>query len=207
MRKIIIAIAIFFTGVCCLSAADAASKGAPTPSTSSVKTAPIKSGVPASAKFLSVDITEVYSKYNKAIEAQEKFNQAAENAQKEINDMIQEGIKLGETYKDLQVKANNPALTEEARKKFLEESNQKIKAIEEKQIQISEYQQQASQALAQRRESVTRLHLNDMQEVCSRIAKSKGANLVINTSGILVMYHDETTDITQEAINALNGQK
>lgn len=121
--------------------------------------------------------------------------------------MIQEGIKLGDAYKELHTKASNPALTEDAKKKFMQEAEAKVKAIEEKQMQISQYQQQANQTLTQRKQSVTNLHLSDMKEVCAKIAKDKGANIVFNTTGIAVMYHDGSADITGEVIDILNSTK
>lgn len=163
--------------------------------------------VPATVKMLTVDAGELYAKYNKANEARDKFSQAAENAQKEVDDMIQEGLKIGDEYNDLLAKANNPALTEAAKKKFLDEAGEKAKLIEDKQRQIAQYQQQATETLSQRNQSLMNLHLNDMKEVCAKIAKDNGANLVLNTTGVLVMYADEKTDITQEAIAVLNARK
>lgn len=213
MKKTITSI-IIFLAACSLNAEDPASAeatySAQKPASASTNTSFTKSakkGVPASAKFLTMDLSECYSKYGKALEAQEKFEQAEENARKEINDMIQEGIKLGDSYKELAAKANNPALSEDAKKKFMQEAEAKVKAIEEKQMQISQYQQQANQTLMQRKQSVTNLHLSDMKEVCGKIAKERGANIVLNTTGIAVMYHDGSTDITEEVIEILNSTK
>lgn len=199
MKKVITAFAIILTASFCIHAE--AAPAIPSQATS------VKKGVVRSAKFLTVDVAELYGKYNKAIEAQKKFDEAAQNAQKEVNEMIQSGIKLGEEFKDFSAKANNPALTEAAKGKFLEQASAKAQQIEQKQMEISQYQQQASQTLAQRRQSVMNLHMNDMREVCSRIAKEKGADLVLNSTGILVMYHNEQTDITEEATTILNGRK
>ncbi|PWU05552.1 MAG: hypothetical protein C5B43_03190 [Verrucomicrobia bacterium] len=160
---------------------------------------------PVAVKMLTVDAAEMYSKYNKAIEAKDKFTEAAENAQKEVNNMMQEGLKLGEEYNDLIAKSNNPALTESAKKKFLDEANEKAKSIREKEVQIVQYQDQAADTLAQRNQSVMTLHLNDMKDVCAKIAKENGANLVLNTTS--VMYADPSTDITKEAIALLNARK
>ncbi len=213
MKKTIASI-IVFLATYSLNAEDLtsieATYSAQKPPVNSTNTSSAKSttkGTPASAKFLTMDLSEVYSKYGKAVEAQEKFDQAEENARKEINDMIQEGIKLGDSYKELVAKTNNPALTDDAKKKFMQEAEEKVKAIEEQQIKISNYQQQASQTLMQRKQSVTNLHLSDMKEVCAKIAKEKGANLVLNTTGIAVMYHDASTDTTGEVIEMLNAKK
>lgn len=226
MKKIITSTVVFLSIAYSLSAQDSVGQGSqykPSPSTTTYSAqkpsvAPMSSastgfnksatgGVPATAQFLTMDLSEVYSKYTKAVEAQEKFDQAEENARKEITEMYQDGIKLGDAYKELVAKANNPALSEEAKKKFNLEAEGKVKEIEEKQMQISQYQQQANQTLMQRKQSVTNLHLSDMKEVCAKIAKEKGANLVLNTTGIGVMYHDGSTDITSEVIETLNSTK
>lgn len=168
---------------------------------------PFKQAVPIDAKVLIVDATELYEKYNKSIELREKFNQAAEGPKNELNEMIQAGIKIGEEYQELIAKANNPALTETARKKFAEEANSKMKLIEEKQRQIIQFEQQAEASLMplmQRNESLTKIHLQDMREVCAKIAKDKGANLVLNST--MVMYTDEKANITEEAIKILNAR-
>ena len=171
------------------------------------KAIPMKKSVAKSAKMLTVNVEEMYKQYAKAIEAQEKFDEAAQNAQNEINTMIQSGMALGEAYKDFIAKANNPALTEDAKKKFQDEAGNKAREIEQKQMEIQQYQQQASQTLAQRRQSVMNLHMNDMKEVCSKIAKEKGADLVLNSTGILVMYASDDMDITEEATKQLNATK
>lgn len=229
MKKIITSTVIFLTAACSLNAQDSSGQNVPskvspstatysaqkpsadTSMTSSLSNAGlakvVKKGQPVSANFLTMDLSEIYSKYSKAVEAQEKFDEAEENARKEINAMIQDGIKLGEEYKELHTKANNPALTDDAKRKVMQEAETKVKAIEEKQIQISQFQQQANQTLAQRKQSVMNLHLSDMKEECAKIAKAKGANLVLNTTGIAVMYHDGSTDITAEVIEALNSTK
>jgi len=155
--------------------------------------------------FLTVDMGELYSKYDKAIESQEKFTEAAKKAQGKINTMIQAGIKLGEQYQDLQAKASNPALTESARQRHLQEANEKAKEIEQKQIDINQYQQQTTQTLSQRRQSVINLHMAKIKGVLSKIAKTRGADLVLNSTGVVVMYHNKKTDVTTEALSALNA--
>lgn len=117
MKKIITSTVVFLLAAYSLNAQDPSGQSAPSTTTYSTQkpsvTTPVvptasakagQKGVPVSAKFLTMDLSEVYSKYGKALEAQEKFDQAEEAARKEINDMIQEGIKLGEAYKELHTK-------------------------------------------------------------------------------------------------------
>jgi len=153
--------------------------------------------------FLTVDVNEVYSKYDKAIESQEKFNEAARKAQQEMNEMMQEGIKMGDEFQELEAKAKNPALTDAARQKFNKQAQEKAKDIEKKQIEINQYQQQTAQTLAQRRQSVINLHMNEIKTVTERIAKKRGVDLVLNDT--VVLYAKSGSDISDEVITELNS--
>lgn len=159
----------------------------------------------ASLKILTVDLGEVYSKYDKAVESQEKFTQATSKAQDEVNAMLKSGIELGEEFKALQAKANNPALNEEARKDFMEKANEKAKEIEKKQYEIAQYQEQMGRTLAERRQSVVNLHMSEIKDVVSKHAQAQKVDMVLNTTGVAVMYSDPKLDITTKVISQLNN--
>lgn len=200
MKKSILIFALIMVVISPISAkADA-------PAAPKATSTPTKKAIAKTAKMLTVNVSELYEKYGKAAEARAKFDEAAQEAQNKINDMMREGMALGEQYKDLIAKSNNPALTEEARKKFLDEASNKAKEIEQKQAEINRYQQEALQILTQRKQSVMNLHMNDMQEVCAKIAKEKGADIVLNTTAA-VMYASPDMNITEEAIYEINVMK
>lgn len=155
-------------------------------------------------KFLTVDMGELYSKYHKAIEAEEKFSAAAKNANDELQKMYQEGMELGKSYEELKKKSNNPALNDSAKKNFDGQAEATAEKIRKKQTDIAQYQQQASQTLAQRRQSVVNLHMDEIKKVLATIAEKRGAELVLNSAGPVVMYSIDALDITKEAIIAVN---
>lgn len=157
-------------------------------------------------KILTVDMEEVYSKYTKAQEAQEKFATAVQGARDELNKMLQEGVKLGEGLQDLEDKANNPALTDKARQGFIAEAQAKGEAIQKKQMEIQQYQRQTDQTLTERRQSVVNLHMSEIKEALGSLAKKKGVDMVLNTSGVVVMYSAKELDVTDEAIKMLNSE-
>lgn len=155
--------------------------------------------------ILTVDLADLYSQYNKAVEYQEKFTEAAKKAQDQLNVMLQEGMKMGEEYNEMKTKAENPALTSEAKEQRQKEVKEMEKKIENKQAEITQFQQNTTQTLTQRRQSVINLHLTEIKEVVAKIAKSKGSDMVLNSSGMLVLYQDPTKDITQETLKQLNS--
>lgn len=157
-------------------------------------------------KILTVDVAEVYSNYRKAQESQDKFAASVESAQDEIKSMVDEGTKLVEGYQELEAKANNPALTEEARKKFEEEAKKKEEEIRKKEISVSQFKQQTDMTLNQRRQSLLNLHFSEIKDAVAKIAKQKNANLVFNSSGMGILFFTNEYDITADVITSLNQE-
>lgn len=156
-------------------------------------------------KILTVDMEELYGNYTKAKKAQEEFAEEVQAAREEINELLQSGLKMGDEFQELKAKASNPALTEEARNKYVKEAETKAGEIQKKEMEINQFRNQSDQALAQRRETIINLHMTEIKGVIGTIAKNKGADLVLNTSGLMVLYHDNALDVTKDALTALNA--
>ena len=71
----------------------------------------------AEVVILTIDIAKAYENYYRAKEATTKFGSSVETAQEEIRQLMEEGRQLAEELQEEMGKANNPALTEEARKR------------------------------------------------------------------------------------------
>ncbi len=158
----------------------------------------------ASGKILTVDMGELYNNYKKAQEAQERFNSSVESAQNEIQAMIEDGQKLVQQFQEIQEKMNNPALTDQARQDFGRQAQEKARVIQQKEMDVNQYRQQTDQTLQQRRQSIINLHLSEIREVVVEVAKTKGAELILNTNGLAVVYFDPALDITQDVLAKLN---
>ena len=156
---------------------------------------------------VTVNMGDLYKNYWKAQEADEKFQSSVENAQQEIQAMIEEGMGMANELQDIQGKMNNPALSESAREKFNAEAIDKSKAIREKEAEVNRYRQQTEKTLQQRRQSIVQLHVSEIREEVIKVAKEKGADLVLNSAGMAVVYFDESFDITQEVLAKLNADK
>lgn len=156
---------------------------------------------------LTVNMGELYQNYWKAQENDEKFQSSVDNAQQEIQAMIEEGMGLASELQELQGKINNPALTEDARERFTAEAQEKAKLIREKEAEVNTYRQKTDRTLQQRRQNIIELHVSEIREVVIQMAKDKGADLVLNTGGMTVVYYDESFDITQEVLAKLNADK
>ena len=164
---------------------------------------------PSSSGIMTVDMIELYNKYDKAQEAKEKLATAYKNAQDEINKMIEEGLKIHENYQELQAKASNPALTEEARQKFADEAKKKGVELQDKDKEITEYKQRIDSTLTQRQQTLASLHREEIKKAAGEVAKKKGGTHILPKS--LFIYYDETkvpdeTDAILALLNKSSGK-
>ena len=160
----------------------------------------------AASEYLTVDVSKVYNRYVRMIESQKSFNVSAQKAQEEVNQMRQEGMKIGEKYNDLSKKLESPALSTDAKRKAEKERTELMDQIQKKQAEIVEFEQQTAETLGRRRQSVINLHNGEIQEMTKAIAKERGAKLVLNQT-TAVLYADDAIDVTDEVINRLNSSK
>ncbi len=161
----------------------------------------------AQNRILTVDMGEVFNNYYLAQEAQTQFNASVEQAQGEIRQMIDQGRKLAEKFQEIVAKANNPALTEDARAKHGKEAEDLQMQIRRKETEVNNFKQQADQQLAARRQSSLNVHLDRIKQVVSEIAAKKSADLVLNSNGLGVVFSKKESDITKEVLDVLNVGK
>ncbi|WOO41187.1 OmpH family outer membrane protein [Rubellicoccus peritrichatus] len=156
---------------------------------------------------LTVDMGQLYNDYWKAQEAQAKFNASVENAQQEIQAMIEEGMSMATDLQGMQEKISNPALTDASKQEIATEAQSKANLIRQKEAEVNNFRQQTDRTLQQRRQSIINLHLSEIREVVVEVAKEKGADLVLNTNGLAVVYFDESFDVTKDVLTKLNANK
>lgn len=158
------------------------------------------------SKFATVDMGEVYQNYTKAKASQDSFNSLVENAQKELRTMMDEESKMIEAIQELQGKLNNPALAEDAKKKLTTEIETKSEEIRKKEADINQFRQETDQNLGQKRQAFVSQHLEEIQLEVNRIAKEKNFDLILNSTGMGVLYSNPSFDITTEVLKAVNDK-
>lgn len=156
---------------------------------------------------MTVDMGMLYNEYWKAQEAQEKFQSSVENAQKEIQTMMQEGQSMAEELQSYQEKLSNPAISEGSKQEILTQAQETANLIRQKEAEVNNYRQATDRTLQQRRQSIVNLHLSEIREVVNEIAQEKGADIVLNTNGMAVVFHKDSLDISQEVLAKLNAAK
>jgi len=159
----------------------------------------------AEAIILTIDVAKVFEGYYRAIQAQDKFATSFDSAQEEIRQLVDEGRQLLETLQEEYGKANNPALTEEAKNRHSAKAKELENQIRRKENELNNFRQQTNQSLAARHDSILELHLGEVKDAVKEVAEIRNADFVLNMSGPSVVYAKSGADITYEVLQRLNA--
>ncbi len=162
---------------------------------------------PAADLILTADAAVIFNGYWKVQDAQQKLQASEEKANKELKEMYEKGVTIANEVQDLLGKANNPALTEEARKKFEDEAKQKEVVVQQKEVEFNQYQQQVSRTLSQQQEALMKGFADDVKNVTETLRQERGASIVLNAAGPIVITADPKNDVTQVIMDRLNVNK
>ncbi|TVR52873.1 MAG: OmpH family outer membrane protein [Puniceicoccaceae bacterium] len=164
-------------------------------------------------RLITVNLVEAYDSYYKAEEANARLREDMEQAQAQIERMNTEGNTLVEQYREMVEQSENPALSEEARLRAQQDSQNKLEEIQRKQNEIQQFRANTQRSLEQRQRTQRELLLDEINEVVMRLAQDRGATLVLDTSGPsalgvpAVMYADSAYDITTSVVQELNKDR
>ena len=162
--------------------------------------------VATNPKVVAVDIEVVLTSYKKFQDAKKKLDSSKENAQDEIEILKGEGKALVDKAKSLEANIKNPALNAAAQAKYKQEFDELRKQIQQKERDLLAYIQRTDAVLKQRLKSILELHMGEIRDMTTLVAKEKGADLALNKSlKDFVIYSADYFDITQDVLTRLNA--
>ena len=162
--------------------------------------------VATNPKVVAVDIEVVLTSYKKFQDAKKRLDSSKENAQDEIEILKGEGKALVDKAKSLEANIKNPALNAAAQAKYKQEFDELRKQIQQKERDLLAYIQRTDAVLKQRLKSILELHMGEIRDMTTLVAKEKGADLALNKSlKDFVIYSADYFDITQDVLTRLNA--
>ena len=135
-----------------------------------------------------VDVAAVFDAYNKTKDQESLLASRGEQKQQEHNSMV-ESIRNMKTELEL--------LKENQREK-------KQLAIDDQILKLQDFDRKTKRSLSTERDSMVRDILKEIDTVISEYAKQQGYTMVLNSR--VLVYAQDTNDITKEIINMLNGR-
>ena len=156
----------------------------------------------ASLNIAVVDLAEVYSGFYPAKAAQENFRLLAQQAESELEKMMNEGKPLFEERDALIKKLEAPALGEDAKKKLEEQLSAVVQKIQRKGQEIGLFQQEKEMKLNEQRQTVLAEHFKEINLDMERMAKERNLVCILNKTAVL--YAEPALDLTAEAVREVN---
>ena len=154
--------------------------------------------------LVTVDVNKALAAYQRLQEAQVKFDASVATAREEL-EAESEKLKVAvDEINALQESAQNPALTDEKVEEIQGQIQEKVTSYRQLEASFNQMRQRTERTLAERRNTILSLHLDEVKDVIKQVCKTRGADLALNVEGNVVVYADAVFDITNDVIQALN---
>ncbi len=147
--------------------------------------------------ILTVDVEKIFRDSSRIQDALGGLNREAQNAATEVNKMQEQREQLMQQAVAEQTKANNPALTPEAKTSATEKFQNLANQIGELEQKMMQFQQSTQQELRSRRDSIVGTYFEQIRQAVIEVAERKNATLVLNNNQ-MVLYASDALDITAE---------
>ena len=142
-----------------------------------------------------VDVNKLLESYKRTEIVRSEFEKKAKTLQSNVDSLIlgwQEDLK---TYE------------KERSKMTKKEISLKQELLNNKQQQISSYQQAIQKQIQEEDKKATQTVINDINDYVKEYGKKKGYEIIFGASGSgNIMYADEGTDLTEKILEGLNNE-
>ncbi len=150
-----------------------------------------------------VDVAEIMTKYNKAVEIKAGIDKSLEASRAAVNDRAKEIDQLKADFDSTVKRANDPILNEAGKKSLLTEANVKREALQQRLNEFQQFAQSAQGQIQQRANQLEQNVIADIRVETDKIAKAKNYQLIIPKA--VAFTADPSLDITAEIIKNLNA--
>lgn len=151
-----------------------------------------------------VNMGEVYSNFYKAKAAAAQLQSSVEATKQELQNMDAKRQELAKQFNVVREKANNPALSAEAKEKIArEEGSPIVTQIQQIESEMNAIREQTNERVNKNIQSIRAVHMQEILEVINKIAADKGADFILEKNA--APFAKAQYDITQEVIAAVNA--
>lgn len=164
-------------------------------------------------KLVTVDMMSLFDKHYKTEEANAKFNDAAQKAQEQLDELNKRIQSVADEYKDMVEQSKNAMLTPDAQRQKEGEAQKKIEEFQRMQAEAQNFRANTQRSLQQRVKTHRDILLEEISKIVTDVAKRKNATLVLDRSGpnllgvSTVIYSDAGYDITDEVMKEINKDR
>lgn len=164
-------------------------------------------------KVVVVDMAKIYDTHYKTEEANAKFNDAAQRAQEQLDQLNKQIQGAADEFKALVEESRSTVLSEQARTTAGSNAQKKREDIERMQAEAQNFRANTQRSLQQRAKNHRDLIMDEIMKVVTDISRARGATLVLDKSGPsvfgvpVVLYSDASYDVTEEVMKEVNKDR
>ena len=163
----------------------------------------------AELKIAVVDMQKVFKEYGKTQEADTKLKEQMSGYKKERDERMEDYRKLIEQIKGLRDGAQDPSLSEDARKEKQQKLEEKVNEARQREREIREFDGTTQKLFGDQSKRMRDKILEEITTKINEFAKGK-YSMVFDKSGMTLngtptlVYSEGLTDLTDEIVNSLN---
>ncbi len=166
----------------------------------------------ANLKLAVIDMQEVFKGYYKTEEADARIKDQMSGFRKDRDERMEDYRKLVDQLNALRESAQDPALSDTARRDKEQAFQEKVMEARQREQQIREFEQTTQRLIQDQTQRMRETIVAEIQKIVDEFAKGK-YNLVLDKSGMTlngtaaIIYTEGVTDITTEITRLLNASK
>lgn len=164
----------------------------------------------ANVKIATVSMERLFDGYYKREEAFDRLSSVQRQAQEEAEERAAPLQRMQEELQELEERAENQLLSEEARAEIMREYQMKLQGLQQAAQQHQRWQQEKMQELQQRQQQIRMNLIEEIRDVVLAVAREDGFELVFDTSDVTgsgvpaVLYAASGFDMTDKVMRELN---
>ncbi len=164
----------------------------------------------ANVKIATVSMERLFDGYYKREEAFDRLSSVQRQAQEEAEERAAPLQRMQEELQELEERAENQLLSEEARADLMQEFNMKLQRLQQAAQEHRRWEQQKMQELQQRQQTIRMNLIEEIRDVVLAVAREDGVELVFDTSDVTgsgvpsVLYAASGFDMTDKVMRELN---
>lgn len=164
-------------------------------------------------RFGTVDMKKVFESYYKTKEAEQRINEARNQAKKELEDREEERKKLGNEANKIIADLQRPELSKESKAGKEKERDDKIAEFRAKEQDMKDFQTTREKQLQEQSVRMRGAIVDEINKVISDRVKSENFDFVFDRSGPslngvpVVLHAGDKFDFTNDVVTALNKNR
>lgn len=161
-------------------------------------------------KMATVSMQRLFDGYYKKQEAFDRLNSVQRQAQEEMEERAAPLRELESRLEDIQERAQNQLLSDDARRDLEEEFNTLATQLRRRAGEFQQWQQQKVGELQQRQQQIRMNLIEEIRDVVLSVAREQGVDMVFDTSDVTgsgvpaVLYAASSLDMTDRVMRELN---